>query len=91
LSIVNKSARITLKVAGKLKQFSVRIVSNGPEFESHFCLMRTTYWTALLAIDARSLAFNIFTFATKLEFSFFLAARYNWSTELKLTRKWMYF
>lgn len=69
LFILNKSARITLKVAGKLKQFSVRIVNNGPEFESHFCLMRTTYWTTLLALHARSLGFYILMFAAKLELS----------------------
>jgi hypothetical protein len=57
LSIVNKSARIALKLAGKLKQFSIKIVTNGPEFESHFCPMRITYWTTLLALDARSLVF----------------------------------
>lgn len=58
-SIINKSARITLKVAGKLMQFSLRIVSNGPEFKSHFCLVGTTYWTTLLALDVRSLIFYI--------------------------------
>jgi len=68
--IVNKSVRITVKVAGKLKQFFVRIVSNGPEFESHICLTPTNYWTTLLDLDARSLVFPILMFAAKLEFSF---------------------
>ena len=70
MSIVKKSARIIMQFAGKLKQFSLRIVTYGPEFESDFRLMRTTYWTSLLALDARSFVCCILMFAAKLEFSF---------------------
>jgi len=68
--IVNKSARITSNVAGNLKQYFVRIVSNGPVFELHICLMSTNYWTNLLDLDVRSLVFYILMFTAKLEFSF---------------------
>lgn len=73
IACCHKSFRIPLKVAGKLKQFSVRIVGNSPKFESDFCLMRTTYWTTLLACDGRSLVLYILVFATKLLISFFFS------------------
>jgi hypothetical protein len=78
LSIVNKSARITLKVAGKLNQFSLTIVTYGPEFESDFRLMRTTYWATLLALDARSLVCCVLIgLRLNCNFPFFFTARYN--------------